>query len=115
MDLDRNAIPGFALAGAVVRRGFSQRGEKVPGGAVLSAEAFMAIGYAVRRIFVREGRVTPFFVPEAAAPLPPGQPHLIHRGGGRYDVIHGVQLNADVLTKEEAEALAASHAANSQS
>lgn len=101
-----DAIPGYQLAGAVVRRPFNQGGSRIYGGAVLSKDAFLAIGYAVRRIFVREERLTPFYVPDSAAPPPPGTRHVIHRGGGRYDVVHGIQLNELPLSREEAEALA---------
>jgi hypothetical protein len=102
-----DAIPGYHLAGAVVRRSYSQGGERVSSGAVLTRDAFLSIGHAVRRLFVREGRVTPFYVPAEAAPPPPGERHVIHRGGGRYDVVHGVLLTELPVTREGAEALAA--------
>lgn len=35
-----------------------------------------------------------------------GESFLVHRGSGKYDVIQGVKLNAEPLSKEEAEALA---------
>ena len=107
MDIARDSIPGFTLAGAVVRRAFSMRGSRVMGGTVLSADAFMAIGYAVRRIFVRDGQITPIYAPESALPPPQGQAHIIHRGGGRYDVIVGTALNDEPLSKDEAESIAA--------
>lgn len=99
-------IPGYGLGGAVVRRAYESRGERIMAGAVLSAEAFLGISHAVRRLFVREGRVTPFYQPLATLPPPPGTRHIIHRGAGRYDVVHGTVLNVEFLTKEGAEALA---------
>lgn len=101
-----DTIPGYHLAGAVVRRPFNRGGERIYTGAVLTRDAFLSIGHAVRRIFVREGRVTPFYIPDTAAPPPPGTRHVIHRGGGRYDVVHGVLLNTYPLSREEAETLA---------
>jgi hypothetical protein len=101
-----DTIPGYHLAGAVVRRPYSQGGDRIYAGAVLSRDAFLAIGHAVRRLFVREGRVTPFYIPDAAAPPPAGECHLIHRGAGRYDVVRGVLLNIYPLSREEAETLA---------
>lgn len=35
-----------------------------------------------------------------------GEMHVVHVGRGLYDVIRGVKLNGDPLSKEEAEALA---------
>lgn len=104
-------IEGFALAGAVVRRAYNSGGKAVPSGTVLGPDQFLSIGYAIRRLFVRENRLTPIYVPADKAPLPIGTAHVLHRGGGRYDVIWGTQLNAEVLSKDEAEALAAQRAA----
>jgi hypothetical protein len=105
-DATFDEIPGFALGGAVVRRAYTANGERIYAGKVLSVEAFMSIGYAVRRLFVREQRITPFYQPTATLPPPPGTNHVIHRGGGRYDVVRGSVLNTDFLSREEAEALA---------
>jgi hypothetical protein len=108
MDPTLDAIPGYAFGGAIVRRGYEAQGKRIASGTVLSAEAFLAIGYAVRRLFVREGRVTPFYQPTETLPPPPGTRHIIHRGAGRYDVVHGTVLNGEqFLSREEAEALAA--------
>lgn len=104
LDISRDAIPGYTLGGAVVRRAYNAAGQRIAAGSVLSADAFMAIGYAVRRLFVREGQITPFYLPRHAGP---GTCHIIHRGGGRYDVVRGVMLNDEALTREDAETLAA--------
>ena len=112
-----DAIPGFELAGAVVRRPFSKGGERVPIGTVLSAEDFLAIGYPVRRIFVANSQLTPFYRrPGDPAYMPPpprdieaapeAAHHIIHRGGGRFDVVKGIILNDAPLTREAAEAIA---------
>jgi hypothetical protein len=111
LDATHDTIPGFALGGAIVRRPFDSGGNRTSAGAVLSAEDFLKIGYAVRRIFVREGRVTPFYQPIDTLPPAEGTRHIIHRGAGRYDVVHGTVLNADFLSREEAEALAATQPA----
>jgi hypothetical protein len=120
-DVAREHIPGFELAGAVVRRPFNRAGARVPVGAVLSAEDYMAINYPVRRVFANSGQITPFYrrpgdadytpsEPPAAriavAPAAPGVRHIIHRGGGRYDVVSGSILNDQPLSRETAEALA---------
>jgi hypothetical protein len=102
---DDLAIPGFAIAGAVVRKPYGQGAQRVYAGTVLTLEAFARIGHVVKRIWVRDGTVTPFYVPAHVSP-DGASGHLIHRGGGRYDVIHGVQMNAEPLSREEAEALA---------
>lgn len=108
MDPTLDTIPGYAFGGAIVRRAYEAQGQRVRAGTVLSAEAFAAIGYAVRRLFVREGRITPFYQPVGTLPPPPGTRHIIHKGAGRYDVVHGTVLNGETfLSREEAEALAA--------
>lgn len=102
------AIPGYQLAGAVVSRAYSAGGEKVATGSVLSAEAFGKIGHAVRRIFLREAVLTPFYVATTPAAPPvaaTGSRFVIHRGNGRYDVVAGTLLNTDPLTRAEADAL----------
>ena len=107
MDMAREGIPGFELAGAIVRRPFNAGGARVLSGAILSPEAFWSIGYAVRRLFVREERITPFYQ-RAGAAAGAVERHTIHRGGGRYDVVEGVLLNDEPLSREAAESLAAS-------
>jgi hypothetical protein len=119
LDTARDAIPGFELAGAIVRRPFNRGGERVAVGTVLSADEFMSIGFAVRRIFVADSHITPFYRrPGESDYVPPPAPvaktaagpkpkhHLIHRGGGRYDVLRGVVLNDEPLTRDAAEAIA---------
>lgn len=114
-----DAIPGFELAGAVVRRPLNRGGQRVPVGTTLSAEDFLSISYPVRRIFANNGHVTPFYrrpgEPDYVPPPPPAPVsgddaapvhHIIHRGGGRYDVVRGALLNDAPLSREAAEALA---------
>lgn len=103
MDL---TIPGYELAGAVVRRAYTSNGERVLKGHVLTQNALAALSYAIRRLWLRDGSLTPFYVPTDKVPRPLGGRHVIHRGGGRYDVVQGVVLNT-MLTKDEADALAA--------
>jgi hypothetical protein len=97
------------IGGGVVRRRFNMT---VPGaagvvsvvpGTKLAAEQILAMPIGNRRGLVRMGHIDVF--PKAAA-LPDAERHIVHNGGGRYDVIAGVKLNAAVLTREEAEELA---------
>jgi hypothetical protein len=95
-------IPGYDIAGAVVRKPFGSGTQRVYPGTMLSRAAYAAIGHAVKRIWLREGQIVPFYVPKNTI----GQRHVIHRGGGRYDVVHGTVLNAEPLSREDAETLA---------
>lgn len=45
-------------------------------------------------------------VARAPVPLVPHERHVISRGFGKFDVIEGRKLNADPLTKDQAEAMA---------
>jgi hypothetical protein len=97
-------IEGYTLAGAVVRRPYSTEGRTVPKGTVLSVEALNKLSHAIRRLWLRDGDITPIYVPQHYATG--GQTHhLIHRGAGRYDVVLGTMINAEPLTREQAEAL----------
>jgi D-lyxose ketol-isomerase len=97
-----DSIPGYTIAGAIVRKPYGQGAQRVLAGTVLSTAAYAAIKYTIKRLWLRDGQITPFYVPRHAS----NERHVIHRGGGRYDVVHGTVLNAEPLSREAAEALA---------
>jgi hypothetical protein len=96
---------GFVMGGALLRRPLTSNGARLPAGTVLNPEQFAAITYATRRVLVRDEAILPFYQPASAAG---SERFVIHRGNGRYDVVVGTRLNADPLTREEADTLAAS-------
>lgn len=97
------------IGGGVVRRRFNMTFPGRDGvvsmvpGTPLTAEQILAMPIGNRRGLVRMGHIDVF--PRMAAP-PDAERHIVHNGGGRYDVIAGVKLNAAALTREEAEELA---------
>jgi hypothetical protein len=97
------------IGGGVVRRRFNMTVAGAVGvvsmipGARLTAEQILAMPIGNRRGLVRMGHIDVF--PKTAAP-PEAERHIVHNGGGRYDVIAGVKLNDRVLDREEAEELA---------
>lgn len=108
--MEDTTIPGYTITGALVRRAYSQGGETIPAGTRLSVDEFEAINASVRRLWVRDGNLLPIYTPDESVPRPLGTRHVIHRGAGRYDVVQGVQINTDPLSREEAEALAGADA-----
>lgn len=104
MNGDAETIDGYTLAGAVVRRPYNTSGARVPRGTVLSIEALSRLSHAIRRIWLRDGNITPIYVPKHIA-TGGASYHLLHRGAGRYDVVLGTMLNTEPLTREAAEAL----------
>lgn len=89
------------FGGGFVRLAFTANGERVRSGAHLSADAIKALKN--HRRLIETGHIAVY--PPPADHLE-GQRHIVHRGGGAYDVIAGARLNAEPLTKEAAEALA---------
>lgn len=97
------APEGYELIGAVVRRGFSMGGARVPPGRLLPAARLNSMNAAARRIMLRENYLTPVYArPNADGPA---ERYIFHRGSGRYDVVEGRLLNSEPLTREAAEAL----------
>ena len=86
-----------------VRRGFRRGEEWLPAGKMLTAADVLAIAPANRRALSEAGFIELY----PRGPVESvGQRHIVHLGRGQYDVIHGVKLNAQPLSKEEAEDLA---------
>lgn len=91
------------IGGARVRRVFSRGSERLAAGRILSADDVISIPVANRRALVSAGYIEIF----PRAPLQSvGERHIVHLGGGRYDIIQGVKLNAEPLSKDDAEELA---------
>lgn len=75
-------------------------------GEVITRDEVDAMNPANVIALVKQEKLRPFF----AAPIKDGEGrtvtrHAIHRGCGKYDVIEGVKLNDEQLSKEEAEAM----------
>ena len=92
------------IGGAIVRRRYSSGGQSVLPGTKLTREQLLTM--PLRNLEALAGAnfldIFPLTVNDSsAAPL-----HVIHRGSGRYDVIQGHVLNAEALTREQAESMA---------
>jgi hypothetical protein len=97
-------LPWNKIGGGFVARGFVVDGRRLPVGEELSADRIKAFVNA--KTLIRAGFLK-IYPPRKAAPDVAAR-HVVHNGGGRYDVIAGVKLNDGALNREEAEALAAS-------
>ncbi len=93
------------IGGGVVRRRFSMNGESVAPGTRLTAAQILAMPLNNRRALVRNRNIDVF--PPSGAASAAGTRHIVHNGGGRFDVIVGVKINDRILSREEAEELAA--------
>jgi hypothetical protein len=88
------------IGGAVVRRTFKLGDKHVFSGHPLTRDQVLAIPVTNRRALVEKGQIEIF-------PRPQGwSKHVVSTGFGRYDVIEGLRINSDPLTREEAYALA---------
>lgn len=91
------------IGGARVARRVSRGAQALLAGQMLSAGEVCAIPIANRRALIRSGAIEVYpRGPVTSA----GEHHIVHRGGGQYDVIDGVKLNDVPLSKDEAEELA---------
>lgn len=97
--------PWNEIGGAVVALAFTRNGERLKPGTRLTRAEFLEIQNG--RALVSAGYLKTFPPPDAAPTT--GHPFIVHRGGGAYDVIVGTRLNAEPLSKDEAEALARGH------
>lgn len=92
------------IGGAFVRLGFTDSaGRFLRAGTRLSAAEVNAMKN--HKALVRIGKIA-VFPPSGDAPATAGERHIVHNGGGRFDVIAGRRLNDKPLTKDEAEELA---------
>ena len=98
--------PWNEIGGAVVALAFTRNGERLKPGTRLTRAGFLEIQNG--RALVSAGYLKTVPPPDAAPPAT-GHPFVIHRGAGAYDVIVGTRLNAEPLSKDEAEALARGH------
>lgn len=96
------------IGGARVRRVFTRGTEQLFAGTILSAAEVCAFAPANRRALREAGfiEIFPRGPVESVGVGSDAERHIVHMGGGKYDVIAGVKLNASPLTKEEAEDLA---------
>ena len=92
------------IGGAVVRRRFDLSGRTVLAGAYISRDQLMKIPAANRRALVNGKFIAPY--PRAALAEESGERHVVHRGGGAYDVIVGRKINDTPMSKDEADELA---------
>jgi hypothetical protein len=87
------------IGGARVRRLF--QGGQYRAGQMLSAEEVLS--FRNRQTLAEQGYIELFPKATATADM---ERHVVSRGAGKYDVIAGVKLNDQLLTKDEAEELA---------
>lgn len=92
------------IGGGFVRRGFSMGGARVTSGQHLSREQVLAMPGANRQALITNGYIDVY--PPTAADLDPPQRFVASKGFGKFDVYEGHRLNAEPLTRDEAEALA---------
>jgi hypothetical protein len=91
------------IGGGVVLRRFTIVDRHIMVGTRLSRNEILAIKN--RRTLIGSDAISVH--PRAVAcETEPGERHIVHNGGGRYDVIEGRKLNSGPLTKDEAEDLA---------
>jgi hypothetical protein len=91
------------IGGARVRRVFRRGNESLFAGTILTAKEVCDFAPANRRALREAGFIEIF----PRGPVESvGERHIVHMGGGKYDVIKGVKLNDAPLTKDEAEEIA---------
>lgn len=102
------------IGGAYVRRPFTMGGKVFDTKSKpLSRDELLAIPRSNRRALIDQGKLELFPAsPGMASTATATEKFAIHRGGGAWDVIEGVRLNKDALTKEEAVALAGTSPGN---
>ena len=100
-------LPWNEIGGGFVSRSFESGGVRLRVGQELSADDIKA--FANAKTLVRAGflRTYPPKGNVDTAGATKATRHAIHTGGGRYIVVSGVLMHDGVLTKDEAEALAA--------
>lgn len=96
----RSALRHEDIGGGKVRQGFRMGAEFVRPGTILTREQILAIPYQNRVALI-----TRFIEvwPKEASPPENLRRFMVHMGAGKFNVIEGVQLNDEPLSKEEAE------------
>jgi hypothetical protein len=103
-------LPDDMIGGGVVRRRIGVAGgDGVLAGTRLTREQVLAMPVANRRAMISTGHISVWPLNEQVG----GERFAVHLGFGKYDVVEGRKLNAEPLTKEQAEALAGIAAAAS--
>lgn len=92
------------IGGGFCRRSFTVNGERLKVGAKLSAELINS--WPNKRTLIDAGFVAVYPPSGEQRPIY-SERHVVSRGGGRYDVIEGIKVNDGLISKEEAEELAA--------
>jgi hypothetical protein len=87
------------MGGGFVRLSFTANGKRLTPGTRLTPEQIKSFGNHRRLI---DAGFLSVFPPSGDE----GVRHVVHVGGGRYDVLVGHKINDGPLTKEEAEELA---------
>lgn len=98
-------IADHDIGGARVRRVFTRGSRHLRGGDMLSGDEVRAIPVANRRALIDAGYIE-VWPKSGEAAGSAGERHIVHRGKGQFDVIAGVKLNAEPMSKEDAEELA---------
>lgn len=98
------ALRDEQIGGGVVLRRFTNGANPVVVGTRLSREEIL--GIKNRRTLIGSDAISVYPRAPEAEPTAPGERHIVHNGGGRYDVIEGRKLNSGPLSKDEAEDLA---------
>lgn len=93
------------LGGGRVRHVFTMGGKSLKAGVELTRDEVLSIREANRNALMDAGYLEVWPAPKAVVADMPR--HIVHRGGGAYDIIAGVKLNSEPLTKDEAEELVA--------
>jgi len=96
------------FGGGFVRLSFSCNGERLAPGTPLTPEQIKSFANHKRLIHTGHIAVYPRAKTMAESDAAATERLVVHRGGGRYDVIVGAVINDTALTREEAEALALS-------
>jgi hypothetical protein len=89
------------IGGGFVRRSFTNNGAFLKKGDELTPAQIDAMHN--RRALISNEMIA-VYPPGGAAAI--GERHIVHNGGGRFDVIAGQRLNDRPLSKDEAEELA---------
>ena len=95
------------IGGGRVRRPFTRAGKYLKPGTELSRDEILAMPHANRQALIDSTYLEVWPAPKVS-PIEGASRHVISRGFARFDVIYGVKLNKEPLTKDEADALAAS-------
>ena len=93
------------IGGARVRRTFTRNGRQMRNGDMLDGNSVRSIPVANRRALIDAGYIE-VWPKSGEASGSAGERHIVHRGKGQFDVIAGVKLNAEPMSKEDAEELA---------